>query len=56
MIDFICEVLGYELQSTNYQNIDQYVYYGSVMCTFVLFVLVVFLLMRFLQWLWGAWK
>lgn len=56
MIEFICDVLGYELQSSSYTNLDQYVYYGSVMCVFVLFVLVVYLLMRFLQWLWGAWK
>lgn len=54
MIDWICEVLGYTLQNNYNTNYDSYVIYGSIMCVFVLFILVVYLLVRFLQWIWRA--
>ena len=57
MIDFICEVLGYTLQNSGYNtNYDSYVIYGAICCVFVLFILVVYLLVRFLQWMWRAVK
>lgn len=56
MIEFICEALGYEMQYSNNYNWDSYIVQGSIACTFVLFILVAYLLMRFLQWLWGGIK
>lgn len=55
MIDFICDVLGVTL-SGNTVNYDSYIYQAAVMCVFVLFILAVYLLVRFLQWIWGAIK
>ena len=55
MIDFICDVLGYELQNTSY-NADSYIYAAASMCVFVLFILAVYLLVRFLQWIWSVVK
>ena len=57
MIDFICEVLGYTLQNSSHNtSYDSYVIYGAICCVFVLFILVVYLLVRFLQWMWRAVK
>lgn len=56
MIEFICDVLGYELQNSSNYNYDQYVFYTACMLIFVLMVLVVYLLVRFLQWIWRGIK
>lgn len=56
MIDFICEMLGYEMRYTTTSNYDQYVIFAGCMMIFVLFILVVYLLVRFLQWIWRAVK
>lgn len=56
MIDFICDVLGYELQNSSSYNFDQIVMYTGCMLIFVMMVLVVYLLVRFLQWIWRAVK
>lgn len=55
MLDFICDVLGYQLQSTTH-NYDQYIVYTGCMLIFVMMVLVVYLLVRFLQWIWRGVK
>lgn len=55
MIDWICGVIGYTMQNSSY-NVDAYVIQGAIACCFVLFVLTVYLLVRFLQWLWGGIK
>lgn len=56
MIDFICEVLGYEMQNSSSYNYDQIVMNASCMLVFVMMVLVVYLLVRFLQWIWRGIK
>lgn len=56
MIEFFCDVLGYTLQNSSNMNYDSYVIYGAVACVFVLFILTVYLLVRFLQWIWRAVK
>ena len=55
MIDFICDVMGYNLSGNSY-NADSTVYAAAAMCVFVLFILAVYLLVRFLQWLWSVIK
>ena len=56
LIEFICEAIGYEMKYGTTSNFDSTVVQGAVACTFVLFVLVAYLLVRFLQWLWGGIK
>ena len=56
MIDFICDILGYEMQYTNNYNLDQYIIYTGCMLIVVFSVLMVYLLVRFLQWLWSVIK
>ena len=56
LIEFICEAIGYEMKYVTNSNFDSTVVQGAVACNFVLFVLVAYLLVRFLQWLWGGIK
>lgn len=55
-IQFICNFLGYQMQNNNNYNMDSYVMYGAIMLIFVLMILMVYFLVRFFQWIWGAIK
>lgn len=55
-IQFICNFLGYQMQNNNNYNMDSYVMYGAIMLIFVLMILMVYFLVRFIQWIWGAIK